>query len=387
VERASERLTHEPAGGLVVGPRYSGKSYLADRVAVQLRMAGSRVRHFSLRDWLTHSTTYTTDVGRLADAHVTACLKTDATEPRPSVWVVDDAHVLLAAVSGSVVDRLADEVRAGRVRVILVRNRYAREDGGWFADREAAVLAALNLPRFELLPSAGPVPPTLADGLTDDAAAWLELWAGGWTGLMHRLRPYATAGSLRPDNPTDDLLDEVRHAADEFALRHPVTAALVRAAAGGWLPPPRCLAEGYRSEAGLLAAIGLVQASWRPGRPGGECQGEFWERVAEAAVGPSPPALEDRYDRLVAALASADYMQEMADGLGLDADPAVLAAAFASVRACERLAPGVVTPLDQCLADHLGRIGLARVLRSLGRSPDLDRRAVLLAREVLDAAH
>lgn len=348
-------------GARVVGARGYGKSHLVERLCAALSARGAAYLRLDAAALVGARSSDSAGDGEIEFA----CAQRAAQTPW---WIVDNAEALLSSASVAGLARLSAHVESGALSVVLVRNAFVRESGGWFAAREAPL--ARSLPLEELTPLDAPsalalarswLPATHAGEL---GAAWLADWSGGIPGLMRDLRTRVPVDPA-PDAPPRSQSRPGAHL-EIPALSDDYHARLLRALDEQALPPPALLDERTELAVGYLRAIGMIAPDYSTRR--GPFIGKFWARIArEAMRGATARADARSHDvalRLEMALSSTGSVPPLCALLGVPPEDANLAMALHQV--IEWHAAGDGRALTDCLAEVVGRADLRRALRSLG---------------------
>jgi hypothetical protein len=348
----------------IIGYERGGKSTLAEVLVRELRQSRANVVHQNATAWIQDRPHDPSRQAASVDPELTEAISR-LEEERNSFWVVDDAEVLLAYASDGLLQSIGRKILSGRFSMIMIRNRFVYEHGGWFNDREKALYP--ELPTMWLAPL--PTPTALRAArtyysgvLADSRAFWLATMSGGIPGLMSDLVPFAPAWD--DGSPNRPLLAHVRQRRQALKLERPLRAALVRSLGQGILPPRPMLSSAAQVEIGALEIAGMVHP--RYAQLNEPFHGQFWHLVAGKA---DPAALPE--NAISTGLELESIVGELglggpvATAVGLDGAAAGdLANAFACSLFCQRLRPDLVRPLSLILADLLGTAYLADVVHS-----------------------
>jgi hypothetical protein len=373
----------------IVGYERSGKSTLAEMLVHELRQRHATVVHQNATAWL-QARAGSSEEPSIQMASVDPELAEAISrleDERESCWVVDDAEVLLAYATDSLLRSIGRRIVSGRFSVILIRNRFVHEHTGWFHDREALLQA--DLPVLHLEPLSPPAALRAARSFyrgpsADVRASWLVTMSGGIPGLMSELAPFAPTW---PDaRPSSRLRAHAMRRRQELGLDRPLRRSLVRALEELVLPPWPMLSTAAWLELGALEIAGMVHPGYA--QRSEPFRGEFWRLVSG---GFEPVQLSD--DVVNVGLELEIIVRELGLGgqlaLALGLDEAVegdLAHAFACALTCQRRAPELVRPLGSLLADNLGRAQIANVLRGRVGAVDTSSSTQELAARLLAVA-
>jgi hypothetical protein len=364
---------HRLGAVTIVGYQRSGKSTLAEILAREARRRYPEIIHQNATAWLSGERQRIGDPAAHSssiDGELTAALARLERE-HGSCWVVDDAEVLLAYATDEFLQIIGRKILAGRFSVILIRNRFVREDMGWFSNREG--LLHDRLPTFHLHPLVEEAALAAARAMFSGPAAeaqatWLVAISGGIPGLMNELAPYAPDDPLAP--PSAGLRAHALRRRRDLGLDRPLRAALVAALGQGILPPRSMLSSAADTDLAALEIAGMVRPDYLDARD--PFRGGFWRLVAPASENVGvPDDVVDAAVELEIVIGELGLRASFATALGLDDDAhADLADAFMRSLVCERSRPELVRPLGAIVAENLGRGPIAAALRR--RTGDAD---------------
>jgi hypothetical protein len=349
----------------IIGYVGAGKSTLSEVLAGELTDRYSAVFHQEATLWLRSTS------ASLADAPLEISVDPEVAgaiarleQTRSSCWIVDDAEVLLAYATEDLLDSIRRKVAAGLFSAVLVRNRFVHEGTGWFRDREE--LLGVRQPGLKLVPLSGDHAIEVARAYYPGPegagrADWLVRLSGGIPRLMADLQPFA------PVPPNVDvargLLAYANRRRQELSLDRPLRKRLIEALGNRILPPPALLTTAAADELGVLLLAGMVHPDYTfratPYR------GDFWNLIA-----PVPPSVSVPTEAIAGALELAEIVRELglsealADALSLGEGGADrLSEVFSRIMACTVLAPGLSRPIEDVLAEYLGRQHIIRILK------------------------
>jgi len=351
----------------IVGYERGGKSTLAEILVGELRQARANVVHQNATAWLVRRPEGADNPSRQVasvDPEVTEAISRLEEEP-DSCWVVDDAEVLLAYASDSLLRSIGRKILSGRFTMILIRNRFVYEHAGWFNGRETALYAGLPVMRLEPLPlpEALQAAQMFYSGMSAETqASWLATMSGGIPGLMSDLAPFAPEWAGVP--PASQLPAQAQRRRQELGLDRPLRSALIRAMTGRFLPPKSMLSPAAQAEIGALEIAGMVDPGYA--QRTAPFRGQFWDLVAgQVTQLPLPAGVVGASLELEIIIDELGLRPQFTAAVGLD-DPADgdLATAFACSLTCQQAAPELVIPLSLILADNLGKAYIANILHS-----------------------
>lgn len=375
-----EAVLHADARVVVVrGCRRVGKSHLA--TALTRALSPEDCQLSCVAAWLPRSTSIGggTSASAAVAREVTAALRR-IRDLHLAWWVIDDAELLVEHASDDAATRIGEAVRYHGLRVVAIRNRYVREEAGFFAAREAALL-----PQAESM-DLGPLPPEFAAALfrgwlgseldADAGADWLAAWSGGIPGLYQDLasaRPrWATLDE--PPDPPGGLPAFAERWAESAGIGSGSRPLVARALLDSDLPPAGLLDSEASDALGHLVAVGCVSPDYAM-RPASDCaQGRWWRLLLERIA--APP--ERRMDGVAAALSQdalidvaelafrAGQGEAVCEASGVAPDPVDLALALLKVTRWHQVAGHLGPPLEEVLGRLLGRVALSRILRLAG---------------------
>jgi hypothetical protein len=122
----------------IIGYHRGGKSTLAEMLAKGLRQRNAIVIHHKATDWLSslvrRSCGQDHDVS--VDPELTVALEVLDTHS-DTIWIIDDAEVLLAYATETLLRSIREGIDARRFSLIFIRNRFVHERSGWFTHRES----------------------------------------------------------------------------------------------------------------------------------------------------------------------------------------------------------------------------------------------------------
>ena len=365
------------AGRLVVGCRYSGKSH---RYVAARRALGSAALATDAAAWAQQA-----DPGaviRLVDREIEAALAHLRQMAGQPWWVLDNAELLFAHASSAALDRLLEATQAGRLRLLLVRNRYVLEEDGMLARREAAL--ASQLIREDLAPLSLDEAERVAARLYGQdvdgrqKARWLAVWSGGVPGWMYLLKPLAPPFPTEGEPPRDLPL-HVQHTVRAFALDTPERRRVGGALRCGALPSRALLDAGGRQALGYLEAIGAIDGGGTPRSP-------YWAAVLDNIGAEPAPALDDSTDlnlHVALLVESAGLTGALADSLGCAREATAIALGLDAALRWSHQESSSTAVLARILAAHLGTHGLLSLLRAAGQPQQGGGPPELLARVLL----
>lgn len=357
----------------IVGYQRSGKSKLAETLDQYLRGQCTVI----LQAASTWSQRQLAQGGHSGDASVDPEIvhvleQADRTSGK-SCWIVDDAEVMLAYATDTVLARLRERLRAGNFSLVMVRNRFVLEGEGWFQQRQSAL--AHDIPTLTMRPMRDEAAIQAATDMFYGPSRilqgeWLASMSGGVPGLMADLYRYTPLWP--PQSPDTALLAYAQRRREELELDRPVRRLLIEALLEDVLPPPALLSEQARNEVGVLLLSGMVASDYATGADA--FNGRFWRWLCA-------PEEEDRRRAIEPSIRTAAMTLELmigetemsaavrhACGVAV-AETGALSRAIERSLHCERHFPSLVKPLRSVLGEALGRYGLLQILRAHDFAP------------------
>lgn len=381
------------SGARIIGCRRSGKSFLAETLR---RKLSGNVQVFDASSLARSNMTSfgslpsgDTNSSELFDREIEARLRS-GTDLNPLNLIVDNAEFLLVHLSDAIVSRIHAALTLKALRLVLIRNRFIREEHGWMANRELPL--ADVLPKFELNPLDRDESIALASYFfrsdnrnRQQRAIWLAEWSGGLPGLMFDLKPLAP---LNPpaDDVSDRLLKQIERVGRDIGSDIPIRRTVIEAATFQYLPPYPLLHSLAQEEVGYLMWIGMLKPLFSTERI--PFQGKFWSAIAEKSTNAITPRFNDYTRvslRLEEFLVQAQLASQLAEELGcssVDDLSTVFEKSLVASNNTQLPAIGI----GRFLADSLGRSGLRRVLRAAGHPVDQNTNMVDLTTRLMSLA-
>ncbi len=368
IDRIKELLGSSPVV-CVVGFHGSGKSTLAENLNDELRAAGRFVIHQNASSWIryTHPRPASSgDEDATVDPEILFAVERLEHAGRGGVWIVDDAEVMLAYATEEILHTLRGRLRRCGVSLVLIRNRFVSEGGGWFQRRQSAI--AVDIPALLMRPMRPQEASEVASAMFDGPAriqqgTWLAVMSGGIPGLMSELYRYTPPWP--PDDPSPQLRRFALQKSEELGLQKPLRQLLFRAMRSQVLPPMELLSEAARPEIGILLLSGMASPEY--GLAAHPFNGEFWHLLAQGGDGEYsiPDSLQDLALNVEIMVRAAGPIEALNIECGVAADGVgALARALAAAFYCQERFPKLVRPLDHFFGETLGKYGLAQILRA-----------------------